>query len=293
MKVEESIFHTNQATTGKFEGKRACSYFVFFRIALRIYSTRFSVQSPMSELETLILPEMVDIWQHTLGWQPTGRQQQLFQELYEGILEGNRQLNLTRITEPVDFWEKHLWDSLRGVWSQESEGKCEISPTSKIIDIGTGAGFPGIPVAIAFPDSAVTLLDSTRKKITFLETLITKLDIKNATTLTQRAEAIAKQPQHRQAYDIALLRAVAPASICAEYSLPLLKKGGLAILYRGHWTDEETEALKPVLEPLGAEIASVEGFTTPISNSIRHCLYLRKVSATEVKTPRPLRKVNV
>jgi 16S rRNA (guanine527-N7)-methyltransferase len=148
-------------------------------------------------------------------------------------------------------------------------------------------------VAIAFPDSAVTLLDSTRKKITFLETLITKLDIKNATTLTQRAEEIAKQPQHRQAYDIALLRAVAPASICAEYSLPLLKKGGLAILYRGHWTDEETEALKPVLEPLGAEIASVEGFTTPISNSIRHCLYLRKVSATEVKTPRPLRKVNV
>ncbi|MBW4546786.1 MAG: 16S rRNA (guanine(527)-N(7))-methyltransferase RsmG [Symplocastrum torsivum CPER-KK1] len=243
----------------------------------------------MSELELLMLPEMVHIWQQTLGWQPTTQQQQLFQQLYEGILEGNQQLNLTRITEPVEFWEKHLWDSLRGVWSQESEGKCEISPTSKIIDIGTGAGFPGFPVAIAFPDTAITLLDSTRKKITFLETLIAKLDLKNATTLTGRAEAIAKQPQHRQAYDIALLRAVAPASVCAEYSLPLLKKGGLAILYRGHWTDEETETLKPVLEPLGGEIQSIEAFTTPISHSIRHCLYIRKASVKEVKTPQ-LRK---
>ena len=74
----------------------------------------------MSEIETLMLPQMADIWQQTLNWQPTVEQQQLFQQLYEGILEGNRQLNLTRITEPVDFWEKHLWDSLRGVWSQES-----------------------------------------------------------------------------------------------------------------------------------------------------------------------------
>lgn len=244
----------------------------------------------MSEPKILMLPEMVDIWQPTLNWQPTPKQQLLFQQLYEGILEGNQQLNLTRITEPVEFWEKHLWDSLRGFWSEETETLREISPSSKIIDIGTGAGFPGIPVAIAFPDSAVTLLDSTRKKITFLETLIAKLDIKNATTLTGRAEAIAKQPQYRQAYDIALLRAVAPASVCAEYSLPLLKKGGLAILYRGHWTDEETEVLKPVLEPLGAELQSVEGFTTPISKSIRHCLYLRKVSAQEVKTPQ-LRRI--
>jgi 16S rRNA (guanine527-N7)-methyltransferase len=103
----------------------------------------------MSEIETLMLPEMVDIWQQTLSWQPTVEQQQLFQQLYEGILEGNRQLNLTRITEPVDFWEKHLWDSLRGIWSQksgvrgqESGDETEINLTSlKVIDIGTGADF--------------------------------------------------------------------------------------------------------------------------------------------------------
>ena len=231
-----------------------------------------------------MLPQMADIWQQTLNWQPTIEQQQLFQQLYEGIVEGNQQLNLTRITEPVDFWEKHLWDSLRGVWSQGLGGNSEICPRSlKVIDIGTGAGFPGLPIAIAFPESSVTLLDSTRKKINFLETLLTKLGIENAITLTGRAEALTLDSQHRQTYDIALVRAVAPAPICAEYVLPLLKTGGLAILYRGQWTDEETETLKPVLDHLGGVIESIEGFTTPISNSVRHCVCLRSYSlVTEV-----------
>ena len=223
---------------------------------------------------SVVLPEMAEVWQQTLGWQPDEEHKRMFQCLYEEILLGNSQLNLTRITTPVEFWEKHLWDSLRGVAPILQSG----TSGQSFIDIGTGAGFPGVPVAIALPNSSVTLLDSTRKKINFLETLIAKLDIKNATTLNGRAEAIAQQSQYRHTYDVALLRAVAPATVCAEYALPLLKTGGLAILYRGHWTDEETEALKPVIEKLGGAIESIEGYTTPLSNSVRHCVYLRSSS---------------
>ncbi len=246
----------------------------------------------MNKSEKLMLPEMNDIWQQTLNWQPTAEQKQLFQNLYEGIIAGNQQLNLTRITEPREFWEKHLWDSLRGIGYQglggigdnhpiplqETETKQEnLSP--KVIDIGTGAGFPGLPIAIACPHYAITLLDSTRKKITFLDTLITQLSIQNVTTLIGRAEAINQQPEFRKNYDIALLRAVAPASTCAEYALPFLKTGGLAVLYRGHWTDEETENLTHVVEKLSGKVESIEEFTTPLSNSIRHCIYIRSCSS--------------
>jgi 16S rRNA (guanine527-N7)-methyltransferase len=220
---------------------------------------------------SLKLPEMDAVWQQTLNWQPDEKCQAQFQHLYEEILEGNRQLNLTRITIPEEFWEKHLWDSLRGVVPRLQS---VITP-QQVIDIGTGAGFPGLPVAIAFPNTWVTLLDSTRKKINFLANLMPQLAIKNVTTLIGRAEAIGRQRQHRQHYDIALVRAVGTASVCVEYALPLLKTGGLAILYRGHWTDEETDKLLPVLEQLGGVIESIEQFTTPLSNSIRHCLYLR------------------
>ena len=234
----------------------------------------------MNPIDTL--PEMADVWQQTLTWQPDAQQLRQFQLLYELILAANQHLNLTRITHPVEFWEKHLWDSLRPI----SQMLHSVKSPVRAIDIGTGAGFPGLPVAIACADWHVTLLDSTRKKIAFLETLLPQLVIENATTSTGRAEEIGQQIQHRQSYDIALVRAVAPASVCAEYALPLLKLGGLGILYRGQWTEEETQALQPAVEKLGGAIESVEEFTTPVSNSQRTCLYLRKVRETPTQFPR-------
>ncbi|MDF5728579.1 MAG: 16S rRNA (guanine(527)-N(7))-methyltransferase RsmG [Rhizonema sp. PD38] len=219
---------------------------------------------------------MTEIWQQTLNWQPTPEQQKQFQQFYELILEGNRQQNLTRIVEPLEFWEKHLWDSLRGITPLLSNLS---SPTSlAIIDVGTGAGIPGIPVGIAVNGCRVTLLDSTRKKITFLEKTLTELDLKNIKTLTSRAEEIGRQSQHRKTYDVALIRAVGTATICAEYTLPLLKRGGLAVVYRGNWTEDEAKALEKTVDELSGAIESVEKFTTPLSHSIRHCLYLRKVA---------------
>ncbi|MFN6540235.1 MAG: 16S rRNA (guanine(527)-N(7))-methyltransferase RsmG [Nostoc sp. EkiNYC01] len=231
------------------------------------------------------LPEMAEIWQQTLNWQPTVQQQAQFQKLYELILEGNRQLNLTRITDPQEFWEKHLWDSLRGIAPQE-QFILSLQEGASVIDIGTGAGFPGIPVTITAPNSTMTLMDSTRKKVTFIEKILTELALTNAKTLVGRAEEIGQQPKHRQAYDIALIRAVGTVSVCAEYTLPLLKRGGLAIIYRGNWTEDETTALQNAVKQLGGVIESIEKFTTPLSQSVRHCVYLRKVATTPTQFPR-------
>ena len=238
----------------------------------------------MNQITMPVLPEMNELWQQSLNWLPDESQQQQFQRLYELIVEGNRQLNLTRITEPIEFWEKHLWDSLRGIArllpANNNLGENREFPAQsvlKAIDIGTGGGFPGLPVAIALPNLSVTLLDSTRKKIDFLDKLLPSLTIKNAATLLGRSDEIGRQPHHKAAYDIALLRAVGAASICAKYALPFLKNGGLAVLYRGNWTAEEEADLQSAIGPLGGIVESVEAFTTPVSHSVRHCVYLRKV----------------
>ncbi len=249
----------------------------------------------VNNLKLPSLSEVANIWQQTLHWTPTVQQQVQFQQLYEFILEGNRQFNLTRITDPQEFWEKHLWDSLRGIAPLLRDGGDEnviSAPTLlsslSFIDIGTGAGFPGIPVAITVANSTVTLLDSTQKKMTFVEKLRAALDLTNVKTLTGRSEEVGQQPQHRQTYDVALIRAVGTASVCAEYALPLLKQGGLAVIYRGNWTQEETKALENAVNQLGGVIESIEKFTTPLTDSIRHCLYLRKVATTPVQFPRPV-----
>lgn len=230
------------------------------------------------------LPDFSNIWEMTLGWQPSDYQEQQFQQLYREILLGNRQLNLTRITEPQDFLEKHLWDSLAGIVGLEIGKERENKKTFNVIDIGTGAGFPGIPVGIAFPEWTVTLLDSTRKKIAFLDHLLTKLDLNNVKTLIGRAEEIGREKLYREFYDLALIRAVGESSVGAEYTLPLLKVGGIAILYRGHWSQEDSLALEPTVNQLGGKIESIYQLVTPISQSIRNWVYLRKLPPTNLKT---------
>jgi 16S rRNA (guanine527-N7)-methyltransferase len=250
------------------------------------------------------LPELFDRWQETLNWQPTLAQQEKLQALYELILEGNRQFNLTRITEPTEFWEKHLWDSLSGIFlsaklsaelsgelsAELGESRAEMNSDSafQVIDIGTGAGFPGLPVAIAHPNWQITLLDATRKKIAFLEGLVTALGMENVKTWCDRAEQVGRNSRHRGVYDLTLVRAVAPASVCAEYALPLLKLGGIALLYRGQWTPAEAEPLDLAVEQLGGSLEAVREFKTPLSHSVRHCLYLRKVAATPREFPRSI-----
>jgi 16S rRNA (guanine527-N7)-methyltransferase len=228
------------------------------------------------------LPDLPDLWL-SLGWQPSSSQQAQYQALYQAILQGNQQLNLTRITAPDEFLEKHLWDSLRGIqpWLE-----AEPQPL-RLIDIGTGAGFPGVPIAIACPTWRVVLLDSTRKKIAFLDRLAAELNLP-LQTVVERAEQIGHLPDHRAAYDLATVRAVAAARVCAEYALPLLRLGGVAVLYRGQPEDESQQTLQAAVAQLGGEIQQIDEFVTPMSQSARHCIYLKKIAPTPPAFPRPV-----
>ncbi|MGB5972242.1 MAG: 16S rRNA (guanine(527)-N(7))-methyltransferase RsmG [Nodosilinea sp.] len=235
------------------------------------------------------LPVNSDRWQDTLDWQPSQQQQQAFQQLYEAVLTANQQVNLTRITSPDDFWEKHLWDSLQGVapWlSKPQDNASGLKSGLKVVDVGTGGGFPGLPVALVFPHWAIALMDATRKKITALETVCAALGIANASFLPQRAEQVAHQPAYRAAYDLALLRAVGSANTCAEYALPLLKLEGQAIFYRGQWSAAEEASLTAVLPRLGGRLLEVRSQTTPLTQSVRHNVILTKIERTPDTFPR-------
>ncbi|MFM2304987.1 MAG: hypothetical protein RLZZ135_2399 [Cyanobacteriota bacterium] len=227
------------------------------------------------------LPNMDKIWQETSDWVPTDRQRSQLQFLYTAVVTANHSLNLTRITAPEEFWEKHLWDSVRGV------GDLMISSDPlRAIDIGTGAGFPGLPLAIARPDWQLTLVDSTAKKIGFIHSIVPALGLTNTHTLVSRIEDLGQQSPHRARYDLALLRAVANANVCAEYALPLVKIGGIAILYRGNWTEEEASNLELAAAKLGGKIIKTDKFITPLSNSIRHCIWVEKITDTHPYYPR-------
>lgn len=228
------------------------------------------------------LPDRLDVWQATLAWQPTPAQSHQFQHLYAQILVANRQFNLTRITEPDDFLEKHLWDSLRGIKDFLSV------PALRVIDLGTGGGFPGIPIAIACPTWHLTLVDSTRKKMTFVQEVTSQLGLTQVKTLADRIEAVGQQPSHREQYDLAVIRAVAAAPICAEYALPMLRVGGTAILYRGQWTEAEATSLTQAAQCLGGEVGSIDACQTPLTHSERHLVPIRKIAPTPQAYPRAI-----
>ncbi len=207
-------------------------------------------------------------WQSTLNWSPDADQIAQFEKLYELVLEGNSKQNLTRITAPDDFWEKHLWDSLRGVlafWDRED---------IKVVDIGTGAGFPGLPIAIAKPSWQVTLVDSKQKKVAFVEETIENLQLTNASAQWGRGEDINKLSAYKKKYDLALVRAVGKPDICASYALPFLKRSGTAVLYRGQWLPEESEQLDIFCEQEELQVVKQDRFQTPLTAGIRHSVYL-------------------
>jgi 16S rRNA (guanine527-N7)-methyltransferase len=192
------------------------------------------------------------------------------------LLEWNEKINLTAITEPKEIILKHFIDSITI--------QKYIKENDKIVDVGTGAGFPGIPLNIINNSAEYTLVDSLNKRIKFLDEVINKIGLKNITTVHSRIEDFAKE--NRENYDIATSRAVAALNILLEYLLPLVKVGGTCICMKGSNVKEEIENSKKALEILGGKIEKVEEIILPESDIVRNIVIVKKVKNTSTKYPR-------
>lgn len=199
-----------------------------------------------------------------------------FYEYMNSLLEWNEKINLTAITEPKEVILKHFIDSITI--------QKYIQKENSVVDVGTGAGFPGIPLNIVNNEAKYTLVDSLNKRIKFLDEIIDKLNLKNIETVHSRAEDFAKE--NRETYDVATSRAVAALNVLLEYLLPLVKVGGLCICMKGSNVQEEIEASSNALKILGGQIEKVEQITLPDSDSIRNIVIVRKVTKTSSKYPR-------
>lgn len=225
------------------------------------------------------LPNPIDLWQSTTQWQPSEVVQSQFQQLYELVLAGNQRMNLTRITEPMDFWEKHLWDSVRGLLSPVLQNGLAAFDPAQITaaDLGTGGGFPGLPGAIIFPEWRWLLMDSTRKKIQFVAETAEAIGLANVKTACDRAEQFVRRPGPKPNFQLVTLRALGAADLCAHYALPMLAPRGIAVLYRGRWSAEEEASLEEPLAHWGGKILDIDAFKTPVTDGERHCVYLQKI----------------
>jgi 16S rRNA (guanine527-N7)-methyltransferase len=196
------------------------------------------------------------------------------------LLEWNGKMNLTAITEHRDVVLKHFADCLSLI------PYVEWKKGMKVIDVGTGAGFPGIPLKIVFPDLSVTLADSLNKRILFLEECIRELNLKKIDAVHGRAEDLGKNPAYREKYDLAVSRAVANLSSLSEYCLPFVKKGGSFIAYKAAEINDEYQMAKKAIHILGGESSGPSVLPLPQTELQRSFVVIKKVKETPGKYPR-------
>lgn len=208
------------------------------------------------------------------------KQKEQFHQYYELLVEWNKVMNLTGITEYDEVNEKHFVDSL------SVKKVIDLEKIESVIDIGTGAGFPGIPLKIAYPHLHVVLLDSLQKRIKFLDTVIETLGLENIETLHGRAEDYAKKVEYREQFDICVSRAVANLSTLSEYCIPYVKKGGAFISYKSGEVDEEVKQSEKAVQILGGKIKDIIKFQLPGTEIGRSFVKIEKVESTKKKYPR-------
>lgn len=203
-----------------------------------------------------------------------------FQKYMELILEWNEKVNLTAITEKEEFVKKHYVDSLLCYNFEEME------KSNMVIDVGTGGGFPGIPLALVFPEKQFVLMDSLKKRLNIIDDLALVLNISNVTTLHGRAEDMGHSKEYREKFDICVSRAVANLATLSEYCLPFIKKGGNFLAYKGIKAEEEIKEAHKAIFLLGGKIAREEKVTLPGYDLEHNIIVIEKVQNTSAKYPR-------
>ena len=194
------------------------------------------------------------------------------------LIEWNNKINLTAITEPEEIILKHFIDSLT-INKYIDKNKC-------IVDVGTGAGFPGIPLKIYRPDVKVTLVDSLNKRIKFLDSVISELKLDGICTVHSRVEDFGKNNKYREKFDYVTARAVANLTVLSEYLIPISKVGGKCICMKGSNVDEELESADRAIDILGGEVCTVDKFCLPESDIYRNIVVVDKIKVTPEKYPR-------
>ncbi len=211
----------------------------------------------------------------------TPDQVEAFERYYQQLVVWNERVNLTAITDYEEVQIRHFLDSLSCL-----QVLTDLAPEARCIDIGAGAGFPGLPLKIIRPQLRLTLLESTGKKVRFLEHMVRKLGLQGVESIKGRAEELGRRPDRRESYDVALARAVAQLPVLLEYALPLLKLGGVFVAQKGMEIEEELEVAGSAMEVLGGRLKEVREVHLPGLEEPRHLVVVEKVAPTPQKYPR-------
>lgn len=203
-----------------------------------------------------------------------------FERYQAELTDWNQRISLTAIRDPEEVRRKHFLDSLSCLLAMQG------TPMQRVIDVGSGAGFPGLPLKIVHPEIGISLVESVQKKAAFLEHVVQALELEDVEVLPARAEQVGRMAEHREGYDWALARAVAPLPVLVEYLLPLVKVGGKALAQKGKDAEGQVEMAKTAIELLGGELQEIVPVDLPGGYERRYLVVIRKIAETPEKYPR-------